>query len=166
MKASETFLSAIQASEKLIQRSNSTMENITPTLKRRLGQTLDRIEQLKEAGARVLVVGDGLNDAPSLACATVSISPASAMDITQNVADIVYQSNKLQPILTSWNIARASQKLVRQNFALSIGYNIIAIPLAVAGFVTPLVAAIAMSSSSLLVVANALRLSFKRKQRQ
>lgn len=118
-----------------------------------------RIAALKTNGAKVLMVGDGLNDAPSLSTATVSMSPTSAMDITQNAADIVFQGARLQPVLTAFHIAKFSQKLVRQNFILAIGYNVLAIPLAVAGYVTPLVAAIAMSSSSLVVIANAMRLN-------
>lgn len=121
-------------------------------------QKTEHIAALIASGARVLMVGDGLNDAPSLASATVSMSPTSAIDITQNTADIVFQGNKLEPVLTAWRIACHSQKLVRQNFLLAIGYNIIAIPMAVAGMVTPLIAAIAMSSSSLVVIANAMRL--------
>jgi len=125
-------------------------------------QKTEKIAALKASGEQVLMVGDGLNDAPSLASATVSMSPTSAMDITQNAADIVFQGGKLQPVLTAWNIARFSQVLVKENFLLAILYNVIAIPLAVAGYVTPLVAAIAMSSSSLLVIANALRLNLAR----
>jgi Cu2+-exporting ATPase len=122
----------------------------------------ERLEQLKTSGAHVLMVGDGLNDAPSLASAYVSMSPASAMDITQNAADIVFQGDKLAPVITAWQVARFSKKLVRENFVLAIIYNIIAIPLAVAGMVTPLIAAIAMSSSSLLVIANAMRLNWRK----
>lgn len=121
-------------------------------------QKTERIAALKAGGANVLMVGDGLNDAPSLSSATISMSPASAMDITQNAADIVFQGDKLQPVITAWETAQFSQMLVRQNFWIAIGYNIIAIPLAVAGYVTPLIAAIAMSSSSLLVIGNAFRL--------
>ncbi len=121
-----------------------------------------RIAALKASGAAVLMVGDGLNDAPSLAAATVSMSPASAMDITQNTADIVFQGEQLSPVLTAWRTARFSQVLVKENFVLAILYNAIAIPLAVAGYVTPLIAAIAMSGSSLLVIANAMRLNLMR----
>jgi|CXWL01.1.fsa_nt_gi Cu2+-exporting ATPase len=122
-------------------------------------QKTEKIAALKASGANVLMVGDGLNDAPSLASATISMSPTSAMDITQNAADIVFQGEKLQPVLTAWKIAKFSQILVKENFILAILYNIIAIPLAVAGMVTPLIAAIAMSSSSILVIANAMRLN-------
>jgi len=126
-------------------------------------QKTERINSLKAAGANVLMVGDGLNDAPSLASATISMSPTSAMDITQNAADIVFQGDKLQPVLTAINVAKFSQKLVKENFALALGYNIIAIPMAVAGYVTPLIAAIAMSSSSLIVIANAMRLNWMKR---
>ncbi len=123
------------------------------------------INAMKEKGAKVLMVGDGLNDAPSLASATVSMSPSSAMDITQNVADIVFQGEKLAPVIITLTTAKFSQSLVKQNFILAIGYNIIAIPLAIMGYVTPFVAAIAMSSSSIVVIANAMRLKLKRFQR-
>ncbi|MBN8530240.1 MAG: cadmium-translocating P-type ATPase [Alphaproteobacteria bacterium] len=120
------------------------------------------LDELKKKGEKVLMIGDGLNDAPSLASASVSISPSSAMDITQNAADIVFQGEKLEPVLTAWDIARFSQTLVKENFLLAMLYNVIAIPLAVAGYVTPLIAAIAMSGSSLLVIANAMRLNLRK----
>jgi len=116
---------------------------------------------LKEKGKVVLMVGDGLNDAPALAAADASMSPSTAIDIAQNTADIVFQGEKLAPVLGTIRTARRSNKLVRQNFGLAIAYNIIAIPLAVAGYVTPLVAAAAMSGSSLLVILNAFRLKRK-----
>ena len=122
-------------------------------------QKTERIVELKQNGHNVLMVGDGLNDAPSLSSATISMSPTSAIDISQNASDIVFQGELLSPVYNAWETSKFSQKLIKQNFALAIIYNIIAIPVAIAGYVTPLIAAIAMSSSSLLVVVNALRLN-------
>lgn len=119
----------------------------------------ERINTLKAKGYTVLMVGDGLNDAPALAAADVSMSPSSAIDIAQNAADIIFQGEKLFPVLEAMNIAHASIKLVKQNFALSFFYNIVAVPLAITGQVTPLIAAIAMSSSSIAVIINAMRLN-------
>ena len=120
------------------------------------------IENLKEQGCSVLMVGDGLNDAPALAAANVSMSPSSALDITQNTADIVFQGEQLEPVLSTLLTARQSNKLVKQNFGLAVVYNIFAIPLAVMGYVTPMIAAVAMSGSSLVVIANAFRLRLKK----
>jgi Cu2+-exporting ATPase len=125
-------------------------------------QKTEKIVALKASGAQVLMVGDGLNDAPALTSASISMSPTSAMDITQNAADIVFQGEKLRPVMTALRTAKFSQALVKQNFALAILYNLVAIPMAVAGYVTPLIAAIAMSSSSLLVIANAMRLNLRK----
>lgn len=117
-----------------------------------------RLEELARTGRAVMMVGDGLNDAPALAAARVSLSPASAVDVAQTTADAVFQGTKLAPVLEVLEVARRAERLVRQNIALSIVYNLAAVPLAVLGYVTPLVAAIAMSTSSLLVVGNSLRL--------
>lgn len=119
------------------------------------------LEKYKKRGAKILMVGDGLNDAPVLAGADISMAPGTAIEAAQNAADIIFMGDKLLPVLDTFKFARKSQKLIKQNFALAIAYNCIAVPLAFAGLVTPMLAAIAMSGSSLLVITNSYRLRFK-----
>jgi Cu2+-exporting ATPase len=116
------------------------------------------MKALKAEGHKVLMVGDGLNDAPVLAGADVSMAPGTAIDMAQNAADIVFMGERLQPVETARRLAVFSQKLVVENFAIAILYNVIAIPLAFMGMVTPMIASLAMSGSSLLVIANSFRL--------
>lgn len=120
------------------------------------------LEDMKMQGHKVLMVGDGLNDAPVLAGSDVSASPSTAIDMAQSAADIVFMGDRLGPVALAHAVARSAQRLVKQNFALAVAYNIIAVPLAVAGAVTPMIAAAAMSGSSLLVIANSFRLRRKR----
>ena len=125
-----------------------------------------RIEELQHRGRKVLYAGDGLNDAPALGAAHVSIAPASGSDIGRAASDLVFTGKGLCSIATAVSVSRRTSTIVRQNFALAISYNCIAIPFAVLGYVTPLAAAIAMSASSIAVVANSLRLNLVNQREQ
>ena len=118
------------------------------------------IESLKLQGHRVLMIGDGLNDAPALATASVSLSPITAAHLAQARADALFVGDRLQPVLNAVLVSQQAKSLMRQNLVLAVVYNALAVPIAVAGLVTPLIAAVAMSGSSLLVTLNALRARF------
>ena len=117
-----------------------------------------RIAELTDQGAKVLMVGDGLNDTAALAAAHVSISPASALDAARVASDIVLLGSDMAPLAEATITAKKATRRIKENFAIAAGYNMIAVPIALFGFATPLFAALAMSASSITVSLNALRL--------
>jgi Cu2+-exporting ATPase len=116
------------------------------------------IAGLSASGARVLMVGDGLNDTAALTAAHVSISPASALDAARVASDIVLLGTDMEPLGDALEIAKKATRRIKENFAIAVLYNLVAVPVALTGFATPLVAALAMSASSITVSLNALRL--------
>ncbi|MBL8485333.1 MAG: heavy metal translocating P-type ATPase, partial [Rhodocyclaceae bacterium] len=131
---------------------------LTPAAKREF------IENLQATGAVVAMVGDGINDAPVLAQAQVSVAMGSGTELARTQGDVVLLAESLAPLLTGWRLARRAMRVIRQNLGWSFGYNFGAIPLAMAGWVTPWMAGIGMSASSALVVFNALRLQSARRR--
>lgn len=121
------------------------------------------IQKLKDDGKKILMIGDGLNDAPSLALADISLSFSKAVDLSQNIADILIEGDKLSAVIYLIKFSKKTFKVMKQNLAIALIYNIFAVPFAIAGYIVPLLAAIAMSSSSLLVTLNSLKLNYKKK---
>ncbi|WP_295511725.1 heavy metal translocating P-type ATPase [uncultured Sulfitobacter sp.] len=118
------------------------------------------LSKLQHEGHHVVMVGDGLNDTAALAAAHASVAPSSALDASRNAADVVMLRESLDGFPLLIRIARSTSQLSKQNFAIAAGYNAIAIPVALLGYATPLLAAIAMSASSITVIANAMRVRF------
>jgi Cu2+-exporting ATPase len=118
-----------------------------------------RLAELEAAGRKVLMVGDGLNDAGALANAYASLAPGGALDVSRLAADCVYAAGNPDAVVETIRIAREARGRMRENFGLAALYNLLAIPVALAGWATPIVAAVAMSASSAVVTLNALRMS-------
>ena len=111
------------------------------------------------------MIGDGINDALALSKSDVAISMGNGADVALAVSDVVILNNSLQAIIDSFVISRRTFKFIKQNLALSLMYNVITIPIAMAGFIIPLVAALSMSLSSLMVAGNSMRIKIKDKKR-
>jgi len=124
-------------------------------------QKLEYIDSLHRNNKIVVMVGDGVNDVLALAKADIGIVMGSGSDIAVNVGDVVLLNDSLQSLGDSFKISSTTFHLIKQNFALSLTYNAITIPLAMAGYIIPLIAAISMSVSSLLVVGNSLRIRWQ-----
>jgi len=116
------------------------------------------VRRWQEAGRTVAMVGDGINDAPVLAQAHVSVAIGSGTELARTQADLILLGETLHPLLVGRQVAKRTLGVIRQNLAWSFAYNVLAIPAAMLGWVTPWMAGIGMSASSLLVVLNALRL--------
>lgn len=166
--AEETVSALIKAGKRVILISGDSTAAVE-ALARRLGipqwiaealpqDKAARIKALTDEGARVLMVGDGLNDTAALAGAHVSISPATALDAARVASDIVLLGNSLAPLPEALTLSKKATRRIRENFAIATWYNVIAVPLAIAGLCSPLIAALAMSASSITVSLNALRL--------
>ena len=122
------------------------------------GQKLDYIHRLQHSGAKVMMLGDGINDVPVLAAADISVAMTNASNLAKTQADSILLSGQLKSVLTLMSLSKRTEKTIKQNITWALTYNLLAIPLAAMGLIAPYIAALGMSLSSLLVIANALRL--------
>jgi Cu2+-exporting ATPase len=123
---------------------------------------LARVNELQDSGAIIAMIGDGINDAPVLAGAQVSIAMGSGTELARASADLIFMNEKFENLLMAFKISDKTAKIIRQNIIWAITYNILALPAAIMGYIPPWLAAIGMSLSSLLVVTNALRINYKK----
>ena len=117
------------------------------------------VQSLQARGEQVAMIGDGINDAPVLAAAHVSMTMAGSADVARANADAVLMTDRLHTVVEAADLATLTRRVIKQNLCWAVAYNILALPLAALGYVTPWMAGVGMALSSLLVVANALRLT-------
>jgi Cu2+-exporting ATPase len=122
-------------------------------------QKLNRIQQLQNQGKTVMMLGDGVNDAPIIAAADISLAMSTASELTRSHADIYQLGESLDSISALQTKAKQTNKILKQNFIWALGYNFSALPIAASGAIPPWLAAIGMSTSSLIVILNAIRAS-------
>lgn len=144
--------------ESAVQRVAETVKIDTAVSRASPQGKLAYVDALAKAGRKVLMVGDGINDAAALAAGFTSMAPSTASDIGRTAAETVFMGESILAVATAIEVSGKAQRVAKENFILAVGYNVLAVPLAMAGLVSPLVAAIAMSTSSIIVIANALRL--------
>lgn len=123
---------------------------------------LSRVNELQDHGAIIAMVGDGINDAPVLAGAQVSIAMSTGTELARASADLIFMNENFQSLLIAFKVSNKISKIIRQNILWAISYNVLALPAAIMGYIPPWLAAIGMSLSSLLVVTNTLRINYRK----